>query len=71
MVTKVGEANQIELVIYYSIENSMRELTKASRSNDLEPMVCVILLLESSPPVELEMFWAFSKNKKELQIWPH
>ena len=68
MVIKVAEANQIVVVFDSYIEDSIKESTRASRSNDVEPIEYVNLLLESPSPVELERFWAFSKNKEELQI---
>ena len=64
MVIKVAEANQIDVVFDCYIENSIKEST--SRSNDTEPMEYVNLLLESPPPIELA--WAFSKKKEELQV---
>ena len=67
MVIKVAEANQIDGVFDSYIENSIKESTRASRSN-VEPIEYVNLLLESPSPAELGRFWAFSKNKKELQI---
>ena len=68
IVIKVAEANQIDVVFDSYIENSIKESTRASRSNDVESIEYVNLLLESPPPVELERFWAFLKNKEELQI---
>ena len=68
MVIKVAEANQIVIVFDSYIENPIKESTRTSHSNDVEPIEYVNLLLESPPPAELEKFWAFSKNKEELQI---
>ena len=68
MITKVGEANQIDIVFNSYVENSIKESTRASRSNAVEPVEYVNILLESSPPVEVDRFWASSKNKEELQI---
>ena len=68
MITKVGEANQIDIVFDSYVENSIKELTRESRSNDVEPVEYVNILLESPPPVEVDRFWASSKNKEELQI---
>ena len=65
IVTKVAGANQINVFDSY-IENSIKESTKASRSNDVEPIAYANLLLQSPPQVELEWFWASSKNNKEL-----
>ena len=52
MITKVGEANQIDIVFDSYVENSIKESTRASRS----------------PPAEVDRFWASSKNKEKLQI---
>ena len=68
MITKVGENNQIDIVFDSYVENSIKELTRESRSNDAEPVEYVNILLESPPPVEVDKFWASSKNKEELQI---
>ena len=68
MVIKVAGANQIDVVFDSYIENSIKESTRASRSNDVEPTECVNLLLELPSPVEPKRFWASSKNKEELQI---
>ena len=65
MVIKVAEANQIDVVFDSYIENSIKESTRTSRSNDTEPMEYVNLLLESPPPIELERSWAFSKKKRK------
>ena len=66
MITKVGEANQTDIVFDSYVENSIKESTRASRSNAVEPVEYVNILLESSPPVEADRFWASSKNKEEL-----
>ena len=68
MITKVGEANQIDIVFNSYVENSIKESTRASRSNAVEPVEYVNILIESSPPVEVDRFWVSSKNKEELQI---
>ena len=69
MITKVGEANQIDIVLLFSyVENSIKESTKASRSNAVEPEEYVNILLESYLPAEVGRFWVSSKNKEELQI---
>ena len=68
MVAKVAEANQIDVVLDSYIENSIKESTRASRSNDVKPITYVNLLLESPLPVELKRFWASSENNAELQI---
>ena len=71
MMLKVTGANQIDVVFDSYIENSIKESKRASHSNDVEPTEYVNLLLESPPPVELERFWASSKNKEELHILSH
>ena len=63
MITKVPEANLIDVVFDSYIENYIIELTRASRSNDVEPTEYVNLLLKSHPPVALKRFWASSTNK--------
>ena len=68
MRTKVGEANQIDIVFDSYVENSIKESARASRSNAVEPVEYVNNLLGSSPPVEVDRFWASSKNKEKLQI---
>ena len=68
MITKVGEVNQTDIVFDSDVENSIKELTRESRSNDVEPIEYVNILLESPPPVEVDRFWASSKNKEELRI---
>ena len=56
MITKVGEANQIDIVFVSYDENSIKESSRASRSNAVEPVEYVNILLESSPPVEIDRF---------------
>ena len=57
MIRKVGEANQIDIVLLFSyVENSIKESTKASRSNAVEPVEYVNILLESSLPAEVGRF---------------
>ena len=68
MITKVGEANQIDIVFDSYVENSIKESTRASRSNAAEPVEYGNILLESSLLVEVDRFWAYLKNKEELQI---
>ena len=65
MVTKVAEANQIDVVFDSYIENSIKESAKANRFNDVEPIEYVNLLLKSLSPVELERFCVSSKNRTE------
>ena len=68
MTTKAGEVNQVDIVFDSYVENSIKESTRASRSNAVEPVEYVNILLESSPPGEVDRFWASSKNKEKLQI---
>ena len=53
MVTKAPEANQIDIVFDCYTENSIKRATEAPRSNDVEPIEHVNLLLESYLPVGL------------------
>ena len=68
MVTKAPEANQIDIVFDCYTENSIKRATEAPRSNDVEPIEHVNLLLESYLPVGLERFWDLQKNKEEIQL---
>ena len=68
MVIKVAEANKIDIVLDSYIEDSIKESTRASPSNDVEAIEYANLLLESPPPVDLERFWESSKNKEDLQV---
>ena len=62
-ITKVGQANQIDIVFDSYVENSIKESTRASCSNAAEPVEYVNILLESSPPVEVDRLLASSKKK--------
>lgn len=48
VMIKVAAANQIDVVFDSYIKNSIKELTRASHSNDVKPVEYMNLLLESS-----------------------
>ena len=69
MVTKAPEANQIDIVFDCYTENSIKRATEAPRSNDVEPIEHVNLLLESYLPVGLERFWDLQKTRKKYSFY--
>ena len=68
MISKIGKATQIDIVYDSYIENSIKDSERRRRSSDIEPVEYVNLSLDSPSPVEIDRFWASSKNKERLQI---
>ena len=58
-------SNYTNTAILVDLTTAIRKvpLNKFSCSGDV--FECTILLLESSPPVQLNKYWASSKNKKK------
>ena len=66
MIQNICNANEFHFVFDSYIQNSLKECEREHRGTD--GAVDVNLSADTSIPVEMERFWASSKNKYNLQL---
>ena len=68
MITSACNATQIDVVFDSYLDNSITDCERIRREQQYEALEYVSLTENSPIPVEMERFWASSKNKERLQI---
>ena len=64
----VCNTGQMDIVYDSYVETSLKELERNRRSLQVKPLTYINLQQDTPRPVQMERFWACSKNKENLQV---
>ena len=66
-MTSVSKFDTIHIVYDSYIDDSIKEAERIRRAKESDPLEYIDLSLQSPLPVQLDRFWACSRNKEKIQ----